>query len=225
MNGPYRPRDVEGSFRASFSPQVARVRAQDRDFCSHLTHVLIPMGAQGCRDEGINDVCGPCTRRFAALLPRHSASTSATAALFSAPRAFARAAPFSSNRPTTSGCPATSPRSSSRGAATSTTAAPANIPSSPMVAATLGSAGVMEVVRVPCLSDNYVWLLHEAAPAGGSGGGRTAVVDPAEEAPVVEALAARCVGVAWRDGVWRGVAGCGRGSACGGIQGDGTRAV
>eukprot|EP00198_Chlamydomonas_reinhardtii_P013489 XP_001702826.1 predicted protein [Chlamydomonas reinhardtii] len=49
----------------------------------------------------------------------------------------------------------------------------------------------MEVVRVPCLSDNYVWLLHEAAPAGGSGGGRTAVVDPAEEAPVVEALAAR----------------------------------
>ncbi|KAG2431271.1 hypothetical protein HYH02_013404 [Chlamydomonas schloesseri] len=59
-----------------------------------------------------------------------------------------------------------------------------------MGAPTSGAAGVMEVVRVPCLSDNYVWLLHEVAPAGG-GAGRTAVVDPAEEGPVVEALAAR----------------------------------
>ncbi|CAL8469406.1 g8947 [Coccomyxa elongata] len=40
----------------------------------------------------------------------------------------------------------------------------------------------MSVQRVPCLSDNYVWLLHE------SGMGKTAVVDPSEAAPVIKAL-------------------------------------
>ncbi|GIL46170.1 hypothetical protein Vafri_3219 [Volvox africanus] len=43
----------------------------------------------------------------------------------------------------------------------------------------------MEVVRVPCLSDNYVWLLHEPSS------GRTAVVDPAELHPVVSELERR----------------------------------
>ncbi|KXZ44042.1 hypothetical protein GPECTOR_75g766 [Gonium pectorale] len=40
----------------------------------------------------------------------------------------------------------------------------------------------MEVIRVPCLSDNYVWLLREPSS------GLTAVVDPAEEGPVLEEL-------------------------------------
>lgn len=39
-----------------------------------------------------------------------------------------------------------------------------------------------QIERVPCLSDNYAWLLHEPSA------GVTAVVDPAEVAPVVEAL-------------------------------------
>lgn len=43
----------------------------------------------------------------------------------------------------------------------------------------------MEVVRIPALSDNYVWLLHDA------GSGQTAVVDPAEVAPVVSELTKR----------------------------------
>jgi hydroxyacylglutathione hydrolase len=43
----------------------------------------------------------------------------------------------------------------------------------------------MEVVRVPALSDNYVWLLHEAAS------GATAVVDPAEVPPVMAELKKR----------------------------------
>ena len=38
----------------------------------------------------------------------------------------------------------------------------------------------MEVVRVPVLNDNYVWLLHSA--------GVTAVVDPAVQPPVEAAL-------------------------------------
>lgn len=42
-----------------------------------------------------------------------------------------------------------------------------------------------QIERVPCLSDNYAWLLHEPAA------GVTAVVDPAEVAPVVEALRQR----------------------------------
>lgn len=42
-----------------------------------------------------------------------------------------------------------------------------------------------EIVRVPCLSDNYVWLVREGAS------GAVAVVDPAEAEPVRSALAAR----------------------------------
>ena len=41
----------------------------------------------------------------------------------------------------------------------------------------------MEVVRVPVLNDNYVWLLHSA--------GVTAVVDPAVQPPVEAVLKAR----------------------------------
>ncbi|KAF8058326.1 gloB [Scenedesmus sp. PABB004] len=53
-------------------------------------------------------------------------------------------------------------------------------------AATASAAGAaMEVVRVPALSDNYVWLLHEPTA------GVTAVVDPAEAAPVEAALRER----------------------------------
>lgn len=43
----------------------------------------------------------------------------------------------------------------------------------------------IEIARVPVLSDNYVWLVHEAAS------GETAVVDPAVAEPVLEAAAAR----------------------------------
>lgn len=43
----------------------------------------------------------------------------------------------------------------------------------------------LEIVLVPALSDNYVYLLHD------SGSGATAVVDPAEADPVEAALAAR----------------------------------
>ncbi|MEQ8394010.1 hydroxyacylglutathione hydrolase [Thalassobaculum sp.] len=43
----------------------------------------------------------------------------------------------------------------------------------------------LEIVLVPALSDNYVYLLHDA------GTGATAVVDPGEAAPVEAALAAR----------------------------------
>ena len=39
-----------------------------------------------------------------------------------------------------------------------------------------------QIERVPCLSDNYSWLLHEPST------GVTAVVDPAEVGPVVAAL-------------------------------------
>eukprot|EP00803_Ostreobium_quekettii_P009110 evm.model.scf_993.2 EVM.evm.TU.scf_993.2 scf_993:10236-15555(-) len=41
---------------------------------------------------------------------------------------------------------------------------------------------VLEVHRVPCLVDNYAWLLHEPKA------GLTAIVDPSEVQPVVEAL-------------------------------------
>ncbi|WIA41832.1 hypothetical protein OEZ86_009162 [Tetradesmus obliquus] len=47
------------------------------------------------------------------------------------------------------------------------------------------STSSMEVVRVPALSDNYVWLLHEPKS------GLTAVVDPAEAPPVNAALKER----------------------------------
>jgi hydroxyacylglutathione hydrolase len=44
---------------------------------------------------------------------------------------------------------------------------------------------VVEIVRIPALSDNYIWLVHDAAS------GATAVVDPAEAQPVLDAAAAR----------------------------------
>ncbi len=44
---------------------------------------------------------------------------------------------------------------------------------------------MLEIVRIPVLSDNYVWLVHE--PKSGA----TMVVDPAVADPVLEAAAAR----------------------------------
>lgn len=51
----------------------------------------------------------------------------------------------------------------------------------------------MEIVRVPVLSDNYSWLVHDEAS------GETIVVDPGEAAPVEAAAAARgwTVGAVW----------------------------
>jgi hydroxyacylglutathione hydrolase len=43
----------------------------------------------------------------------------------------------------------------------------------------------LEIVRIPCLSDNYVWLVREPAS------GKVAVVDPADPGPVRAALDAR----------------------------------
>ena len=43
----------------------------------------------------------------------------------------------------------------------------------------------LEIELVPCLSDNYAYLVHDAEA------GLTAVVDPSEAPPVVKALAAR----------------------------------
>lgn len=43
----------------------------------------------------------------------------------------------------------------------------------------------IEVVRIPALNDNYIWLAHDAAS------GETIVVDPAVAEPVLEAAAAR----------------------------------
>ena len=48
-----------------------------------------------------------------------------------------------------------------------------------------GVVSMLEIVRVPVLSDNYVWLVHEAQS------GETLVVDPAVAAPVLAAAAAR----------------------------------
>jgi hydroxyacylglutathione hydrolase len=52
---------------------------------------------------------------------------------------------------------------------------------------------MVEVVRIPALSDNYVWLVHDPAS------GETAVVDPAEAQPVLDAAAARgwTIGQIW----------------------------
>ena len=52
---------------------------------------------------------------------------------------------------------------------------------------------MIEVVCVPALSDNYIWLLHDAAS------GETVVVDPGEAAPVLAAAAARgwTIGQVW----------------------------
>jgi hydroxyacylglutathione hydrolase len=44
---------------------------------------------------------------------------------------------------------------------------------------------MLEVVRVPVLTDNYVWLAHDGAS------GETAVIDPAVAGPVLDAAAAR----------------------------------
>ncbi|WP_267395076.1 MULTISPECIES: hydroxyacylglutathione hydrolase [unclassified Sphingomonas] len=52
---------------------------------------------------------------------------------------------------------------------------------------------MLEIVRVPVLSDNYAWLLHDAAS------GETVVVDPGEAAPVLAAASARNWTI---DGVW-----------------------
>ena len=43
----------------------------------------------------------------------------------------------------------------------------------------------LEIVRLPCLSDNYGWLLHDAAT------GSTAVVDTPEAKPYQEEMAKR----------------------------------
>ena len=52
---------------------------------------------------------------------------------------------------------------------------------------------MLEVVRIPCLSDNYAWLVHDDAS------GETLAVDPGEAGPVMDAAAAR----GWRvDQVW-----------------------
>lgn len=48
-----------------------------------------------------------------------------------------------------------------------------------------GLVTMLEVVRVPVLSDNYVWLLHDPAS------GETVAVDPAVADPVLAAAAAR----------------------------------
>ena len=51
----------------------------------------------------------------------------------------------------------------------------------------------LEIVRVPALSDNYIWLAHDSAS------GDTVVVDPAEAAPALAAAAARgwTIGQIW----------------------------
>jgi len=52
---------------------------------------------------------------------------------------------------------------------------------------------VIEIVRIPALSDNYIWLVHEP------GSGETVVIDPAEAAPVLEEANRR----GWRIGqIW-----------------------
>ena len=51
----------------------------------------------------------------------------------------------------------------------------------------------LEIIRIPALSDNYIWLVHDDAS------GETMVVDPAEAAPVEAVLAAR----GWRlSAIW-----------------------
>ena len=44
---------------------------------------------------------------------------------------------------------------------------------------------MIEIVRIPALSDNYIWLVHEPDS------GETVVIDPAEAAPVLSAAEAR----------------------------------
>jgi hydroxyacylglutathione hydrolase len=52
---------------------------------------------------------------------------------------------------------------------------------------------MLEVVRIPVLNDNYVWLLHDAAS------GETVAIDPAVAEPVLEAAATRgwSIGQIW----------------------------
>ena len=51
----------------------------------------------------------------------------------------------------------------------------------------------IEILRIPALTDNYIWLAHDPAS------GETIVVDPAEAAPVEAALSAR----GWRlSAIW-----------------------
>lgn len=52
---------------------------------------------------------------------------------------------------------------------------------------------MLEVVRIPVLSDNYVWLLHDPTSH------ETVVIDPAVAEPVLEAAAARgwAIGQIW----------------------------
>ena len=47
------------------------------------------------------------------------------------------------------------------------------------------SQDMLEIIRIPVLSDNYVWLVHEAQS------GETMVVDPAVAAPVLEEAESR----------------------------------
>lgn len=52
---------------------------------------------------------------------------------------------------------------------------------------------MVEIVRIPALNDNYVWLMHEP------GSGETVVIDPAEAGPVLAEAEAR----GWRIGqIW-----------------------
>jgi hydroxyacylglutathione hydrolase len=52
---------------------------------------------------------------------------------------------------------------------------------------------MIEIVRIPALTDNYIWLVHDDAS------GETIVVDPAEAAPVLSAAEAR----GWTiDAIW-----------------------
>jgi len=52
---------------------------------------------------------------------------------------------------------------------------------------------MIEVVRIPALQDNYIWMAHDDRS------GQTIVVDPAEAAPVLEAAAVRgwTIGQIW----------------------------
>jgi len=52
---------------------------------------------------------------------------------------------------------------------------------------------MIEIVRIPVLSDNYVWLVHEPVS------GETAVIDPAVAEPVLDAAKARgwTIGQIW----------------------------
>jgi len=49
----------------------------------------------------------------------------------------------------------------------------------------VAAVGGLTVERIPCLSDNYAWLLVDSAT------GAVAVVDPAEAGPVATAIDAR----------------------------------